>query len=334
MAGVQPSELDPVVRFPFVISPDHKVAVAGSCFAQHVARRLRSRGLNFFDVEPAHPLLPDDTVAEFCYGQFSARFGNIYTSRQLLQLLRRAYGRFQPAEDVWAESGRYFDPFRPTIQPNGFATRQEYDADRRQHFAAVRRMFEQADVFIFTLGLTECWVSRTDGAVFPLCPGTAAGQFDPFRHAFANLTVEDVVADMTVFLAELRAINPAVRVVLTVSPVPLVATALDRHVLVSTVASKAVLRVAVERLTELPGVTYFPSYEIITSPSARGSYFAEDLRSIREEGVRHVMDLFFKHVGASDVKRMPPSSEPKADLFRTAMQNVVDTMCDELRLDP
>jgi len=265
---------------------------------------------------------------------YSARYGNVYTSRQLLQLLRRAYGRFIPADDVWEESGRFFDPFRPSIQPNGFATRQEYDADRAQHFAAVRRMFEQADVFVFTLGLTECWISREDGATYPMCPGTVAGRFDPQRHVLLNLTVDDVIDDMRSFVAELRAVNPSVKLVLTVSPVPLSATALDRHVWVSTTASKAVLRVAAEQLMQLPDVAYFPAYEIITSPSNRGSYYADDLRSISEAGVQHVMTLFLRHACAPSANRTVTSSDADPQAYLAQMQDLVDTMCDESRLDP
>src|SRR5205823_3059266 len=73
-------------------------------------------------------------------------------------------------------------------------------------------------------------------------------------------------------------------------------TAVDRHVLVSTTYSKSVLRVAAQQLTEsLDGVHYFPSYEIVTGNFSRGAYFADDLRSILEPGVEHVMSLFFRH---------------------------------------
>ena len=47
-------------------------------------------------------------------------------------------------------------------------------ADRDHHLAMVRQMFEECDVFVFTLGLTEGWASSVDGAVYPLAPGTVA----------------------------------------------------------------------------------------------------------------------------------------------------------------
>ena len=169
---------DPVVDFPFRLRPQDKVAAAGSCFAQHVARRLREGGFTFLVTETAHPILPAEVAGAFNYGLYSARYGNIYTARQLLQLIRRAYGRFQPQEDVWpGPDGTWFDPFRPQIQPGGFATMEEYRLDRAQHFAAVRRAFEEMDALVFTLGLTESWEAAGDGAAFPVCPGTAAGDF-------------------------------------------------------------------------------------------------------------------------------------------------------------
>ena len=36
-------------------------------------------------------------------GLFTARYGNIYTSHQLLQLLRRTYGTFVPQDNAWTE---------------------------------------------------------------------------------------------------------------------------------------------------------------------------------------------------------------------------------------
>lgn len=330
----QPSAaINPVVQSPFRLVRTDKVVAAGSCFAQHISRRLRENKFSFLVTETAHPILDPAIAERFHYGVFSARYGNIYTARQLLQLFQRAYGTFTPADDCWEQGGRFFDPFRPQIQPNGFATRAEYDSDRVQHFAAVRRAFEEMDVFVFTLGLTECWVSSEDGAAYPVCPGTAAGVFDASRHAFVNFSVDDVVADFSAFLEALRSVNPTIRVVLTVSPVPLQATALDRHVLVSTAYSKAVLRVAAEMLARTPNVAYFPSYEIVTSAFSRGAYFAPDLRNVTEEGVDHVMRVFF--AGMTDEASEPPPQppEPEPDPVREAVR-VFKALCDEDRLDP
>jgi hypothetical protein len=294
--GVPPGEVDVVAKFPFAIGREDKIATAGSCFAQHIARRLSASGFNYFVAEPAHPILGEEIGRQFNYGVFSCRYGNIYTSRQLLQLFKRAYGEFAPIDDVWEEGGRYIDPCRPVIQPNGFATLEEMKGDRERHLAAVRQMFEELDVFVFTMGLTEGFINRADGTAYPVCPGVSGGQFDDDKHVFHNETVAEVVANTSEFLARLRAVRPHSRVILTVSPVPLVATKEDRHVLQSTTYSKSVLRVAAQELVgRHSAVAYFPSYEVITGNYNRGAYYQEDLREVREEGVEHVMRLFFKH---------------------------------------
>jgi hypothetical protein len=203
----------------------------------------------------------------------------------------------------------------------------------------VRRAIQELDILVFTFGLTEVWINRADGTAYPLCPGVCGGTFDPQQHVFVNLTAADVVADMTAAIALLREVNPAARVILTVSPVPLIATAENRHVQVSTTYSKSVLRVAAEELTKsLPNVHYFPSYEVITGNFARGCYFADDLRSVREEGVRHVMSLFFKHATDGSVvfaQTAPPtqSAETLNMRFMQRMDEVVEVLCDEDQLD-
>jgi hypothetical protein len=336
MTRTLPDDIDPVISAPWKISTSDMIATGGSCFAQHVAQRLRDAGLRHLELETAHPTLSPKTAAAFGYGPFSARYGAIYTARQLLQLLRRAYGRFTPQDDVWEDgmTGNLFDPFRPTIQPNGFPTWREYEVDRKRHFAAVREMFETLDVFIFTLGLTECWSAKADGAVYPLCPGVAAGRFDSDKHGFCNFGVREVTDDLDQFLTELRAINSKARLILTVSPVPLAATAEPRHVWISTTLSKAVLRLAAEEIARRPGVIYFPSYEIITSPAARGNYFDEDLRSVSTLGVDHVMRLFFAHMVDGSSGSAPSPAIPSEQLFLQQAQRAMDVLCDESRLDP
>jgi hypothetical protein len=343
VAAPAPGDVDPVVDLDIRIDRSTKVATAGSCFAQHIARYLRNSGFNYYVAEPGHPVLPASVRLANNYGLFSARYGNIYTARQLLQLMQRAYGSFRPVEDVWQESDDVFlDPFRPSAQPGGFISELEMRLDRDQHLAAVRTMFENLDVFVFTLGLTECWVSRSDGAVFPICPGVEGGQFHKSRHLFCNETVDDVVSEMSSFLMLLAQVNPRAQVILTVSPVPLAATARrDQHVLTATTYSKSVLRVAADMLaTRFAHVHYFPSYEIITGAFSRGAYYAEDLRNVLENGVAHVMGLFMKHAtgeapAAAANDGLPAAAAPApAEDSQAMAAKLVEVECDEAGLDP
>lgn len=309
-SGVQQlhaAELDPVGRAAFEITADARVATAGSCFAQHIAQRLRQRGIAPLQTECAPPTLGAAAARQANYGIYSARYGNIYTARQLWQLWQRAQGQYTPLAEGWLRAdGRLADPFRPEIEPSGFADSAALDASRAQHLAAVREMFATLDVFVFTLGLTEAWRRKADGAVLPLAPGVAAGAMDADQYEWVNFTAAEVVADLEAFVTALAAHNPRARVLFTVSPVPLAATYDDRHVLTATTYSKSVLRVAAEEVVRRHAqCTYFPAYEIITGHYNRGAYYDSDLRSVNAAGVDHVMRLFFAHYAPTAAEPLP-----------------------------
>ncbi len=296
VSAVEPHRLDPVVATRFCIAREDRVATAGSCFAQHISRHLASIGFNYFVPESGEELESGERKRRG-FGVFSARFGNIYTVRQLLQLLQEALGTRRATEAPWLRTdGRYIDPLRPNIEPGGFDLPEEVVEARRDHLAHVKRMFLEADVFVFTLGLTEGWQELATGEIFPLAPGVSGGSFDPERYGPVNFSAAQVSEDLSTFLHLLKAINPGVKVLLTVSPVPLIATFEDRHVLVSTTYSKSVLRVAAESaVQEFQWVDYFPSYEIITGAFNQGRYYEEDLREINRAGVGHAMRCFLQH---------------------------------------
>lgn len=337
VARIPAGNVDPVADFPFRVAPAEKVATAGSCFAQHIARHLAQSGYNYYIAEQPHPALGPALARDFGYGVFSARYANIYTSRQLLQLIQRAEGMFVPATDVWEAPGGqgFVDPFRPTIHPGGYGSVEEMRADRDRHLAAVRLMLREMDVFVFTLGLTETWVDRRDGAVFPLCPGVSGGQFDSAIHQFLNLSIDDVRNDLNQSLALLRGIRPKLKVILTVSPVPLKATASIDHVLTATCYSKSVLRVAAHDVADThDNVGYFPSYEIITGNFNRGAYYADDLREVRPEGVSHVMRTFFEHVAESGARPNLTADRPTPSApIIPAARNAALLECEEELLE-
>lgn len=293
--GQQPAEaLQDLYRRRFVIAPTDRIATAGSCFAQHISGRLRRQGYTVLDTEPPPRGLDGPAQARFGYGLFAARFGNIYTARQLLQLLEQARGKFRPADIAWQRDGRWYDALRPNVEPEGLDSVEEVQALREQHLRQVRAMIRQTDVFVFTFGLTEAWLHTESGTVYPTAPGTLAGSYDPAIHAFRNFTYEETLADFLAVRAIFRKSNPSVRFLLTVSPVPLAATAADAHVLAATVRSKSVLRAVAGALSERhEDIDYFPSYEIITAPFTGGRFYEEDRRAVTRAGVDAVMQAFF-----------------------------------------
>ena len=330
------ADVNPVVNVRFELDRKSKVATAGSCFAQHISRTLEKKGLTYFVAEPGNHLSKEEASRRH-YGVFSARYGNLYTARQLVQLFDRAFGRFRPLDTHWARGdGRLVDPFRPQIEVDGFDSVQSIEHARDEHFALVREMFEQLDVFVFTLGLTEAWRNRHDGAVFPLAPGVVAGDIASEQYEFVNFGVSDIVADMQAFIDRLLVVNANAKVILTVSPVPLIATYENQHVLVASTYSKSVLRAAAGEIALRNSMCdYFPSFEIITGSYNRGAYFESDLRSVTAEGVDHVMRLFLSHyVGDNHARGSSETNATSNDDIRKELALTNEIICDEEAIDP
>jgi hypothetical protein len=331
MAGRPLLEINPHTSSPLKISPTTRVGSGGSCFAQNITTAMRNRGYNYFVTEVAPPFFSGDDAVKNNYGIFSARYGNLYTPLQWLQLIQRSVGSFIPNDQFWTDGkGRFFDLLRPRIKPQGFSSQLEMESDMRQHLRAVKALFEQVDVFVFTLGLTEGWQSTVDGTIYPTCPGCgSAGDFDPTKYIFRNFSVPETTDHLSQAIKLLTSLNPTIEVILTVSPVPLIATMEQRHVLQATTYSKSVLRVAAEQTAiGFNNVHYFASFEIITGTGNTQAYFASDRRSVTENGVEHVMKCFFELYGSASKASQRHESNIPAIAEGAAVRNG-GIICDE-----
>lgn len=330
--GLDPRSFPALYKKKFAISPTDRIVTAGSCFAQHIARVLKGKGYRLVDVEPAPPGMSQTTAERFGYGLYSARYGNIYSIRQLLQLLQETKGGTPRSESIWERNGRYFDALRPGVEPEGLESPEEVQAHRARHLKAVRRLMVGMDVFVFTFGLTEAWVHRESGTVYPTAPGTIAGEFDPDKFEFKNFTFNEVYADFIAVRRALRRRNANLRFLVTVSPVPLTATASGDHVLAATVHSKSVLRaVAGELSKEFEDVDYFPSYELIAAHPSKGAFYERNLRSVAPWGVDAAMNLFMsEHNDQGAMAPTAPRRRPRMDDDDDEADRVI---CEEVVLE-
>jgi GSCFA family len=334
-AVAQSSALDigPLWSPKFDIAPEDRIITAGSCFAQNIGRALKARGYEWWDAEPAPPMLSEAAAREFNFGIFSFRTGNIYTAALLHQWVAWATGDMVAPSEVWEDDGRYYDPMRPQIEPSGFASQAELLASRAATLKAISRAIRGCKVFVFTLGLTEGWVDRDTGLVYPMCPGTVAGRFDPDRHLFRNFSYPETMAPLSKTLDLCKRINPDIRFLLTVSPVSPTATAEPgEHVLTAASYTKSTLRaVAGDLCKKRADTDYFPGFELITSHPFRAMFFDLNLRTVNPYGIDFVMKHFMSSLSRrsgteAPVPRAETRSEPRP-------LDPVEALCDDMILD-
>jgi hypothetical protein len=324
-------DIDQLYQKKFDIAIDDRIVTAGSCFAQHIARKLRERGYNYCDYEPAPNFFPVTKRKSYNYGVYSARYCNIYTTRQLLQTIERCLGVRKHTDVIWTKGSGFVDPFRPVVEPEPYVSIDEMLAARGSHYRAVRRVFEESDILVFTLGLTEAWLDKATGDVYPMCPGTQGGSFDPQQHIFHNFGFSEVYDDLKSAIELIRTINPRIKFLLTVSPVPLTATASGHHVLPATIYSKSVLRaVAGQIFEDDPSVDYFPSFEVVSSHPFNGFAFQPNQREVNTKGVDFVMDHFFSEhtLTLPDTK----TSVERSKAFELEKDNS-EAVCEEMLLE-
>jgi hypothetical protein len=140
-----------------------------------------------------------------------------------------------------------------------------YDPDVQ---IATRQLFDKADVFILTFGLSEIWYDEPTGEVF--WRAVPAGKFDPNRHKFRIASYEETLAGLRRIHTLIRKHRANVKIIVTLSPIGLAATFRDESCIAANAVSKATLRAAIDALYREvrpidPDFFYFPSYEVVSA---------------------------------------------------------------------
>ena len=318
----------------FEINASTKFSTSGSCFAQHISNWLKLNGFSWLDSEPPPLNISGQESKDFGYSIFTFRTGNIYTAALQKQWVYWALELEVPSDEFIEHEGIFYDPFRPLIPLKGYLNLNELYDERNHTFKCIRKTLTETNIFIFTLGLTEGWMN-SEGYTYPMCPGTVRGAFNKNVHLFFNQDFQSVYQDLNNAFDAINKINPSIKFLLTVSPVPLTATASNDHVLVATNYSKSVLRSVAGALTQLRNdVDYFPSYELISSPAMRGIYFDENLRTVKKEGVDFVMSHFQKGVLKKDQPFLEKNQHQKkpASIANSYSENA-EEFCEDILLE-
>jgi hypothetical protein len=175
------------------------------------------------------------------------------------------------------------------------------DDSNRASYAAV---FEKVDGIILTVGLAEVWLDSVSGGVF--WRGVPKSLYDETRHVCRVSSVEENEDNLREIVRLIRAVKPDIPIILTLSPVPLRATASDKSCITVDTVSKAILRVAIDNVmaSKPANVYYWPSFEIVRSlaPHLPHEWFGEDgnTRHVNRDAVHMILKAFMRHFFGMD----------------------------------
>ena len=282
----------PQIEPRFTLGRDAKIFTTGSCFARNIERSLAMAG---FDA-PAFGVV--DAISG-CYGDVlpdepGVDIFNKYTPPSMYNDVRWHAESLDPLDVLYDREGLCWNSQIHLKSPGDPAMMRDIT---RRVFDYNRRVFS-ADLVVMTLGLVEAWYDRERGLYLNEKP---PGKFalDP-RFEFRTLGFEDCRQAVSAYITTVRASNPGVPVVITVSPVTLATTMRGGDVRVRNCYSKSLLRAVTEQVSlEIENVHYFPSYEMATL-SRRDLVYAEDDIHIRQAFVDYIIFSFLQNYLRAD----------------------------------
>jgi GSCFA family len=284
----------PYVQKHPLIDKNTPIGSAGSCFAIEIARALQEQEFNYVITERADDtstgVFVDNYTAGDQYAHGSFNSGIQFNTMNFRHLAEKAFGsrdfkRLVVEQKSTSGHTYYMDPYREDIF---FTSEQAYADDYHKHRNAIREALSQCEVFILTPGLNECWELK-DGTVMARNPRLATYPYAKHK----TLTVAENVENLEFFFNTVKQHNPNFKLILSLSPVPFLATgrAETHHVIEANCHSKATLRVAIDEVVQNNAdIYYLPSYEYVSYCSQKP--WMEDDRHVQRDTVRQIIQMF------------------------------------------
>ncbi len=268
---------------PFRFDRSAPIYAVGSCFARNVELSLEERGFNVASLPQ-----PDSPLSQVAGGR---SLFNKYAPHAIEQELSWALHPdvTHPGDLAFLrlKEDEYLDPHFGGSHIVPLPELQALRAAYNTHIQGIK----QCPVLIITLGLVECWYDKELDLYLNLAPPHAAIAAYPGRFEFRVLDYAEVLESLERSYGLLQRFgHPELKLLVTVSPVPLARTFRDDDVLQASCYSKSVLRAAVEvfRLNK-ENVAYFPSYEIVTLADRAVAWGNADYRHVNPNMVARVM---------------------------------------------
>ena len=275
----------PCAKPSFAIKPTDSVFTIGSCFARNVETALRDIGMTVTSNENQLGVVGDSLG-------FTPNFFNKYSIHSIYNDLKWALERDSyPGDDIiypMHKDGLYAD-MQLGMSKLQFA--MDDIRDFRTRYLDVMARARDADVVIITLGYVETWYDNKLGIYLNTSPPKPLIKAEPDRFDFRVLSYNDVLGalhDVHALLVKHR--TKPLKMLVTVSPVPLLSTFRDVDVLVANTYSKSVQRAAIDEfIRDVDGVDYFPSYEFVTLSNPDLAWSRGDYRHVSPDLVAQIM---------------------------------------------
>jgi len=141
-------------------------------------------------------------------------------------------------------------------------------------------VIKNSDVFILTLGVAPAFFDRTTGDFVLPRPSALNSRALAEKYLFRTTSVKENVDNVLYLIKFIRDMSPDIRIVVTVSPVPLQASFEFESAVQADCLSKSTMRLVAHEVvnnSNISNVLYWPSFEIFRWAGSNASqYYAAD----------------------------------------------------------
>lgn len=277
----------------FTLEPGSTIYTIGSCFARNVEVALNEKGFNVPTLAAALP--PEDYSGRTAYANTVL---NKYTPYSMADEIMRGLGMEYPDMGLVEVRDGWYDPQASYL--NAFP--RERAVEIRTLLDETSKKLLDADALVLTLGLTETWRIKATGATLNHMNGAIwRGSFDQIE--FFNAGVTDCFEVLSTALDALFKRRRNMKVIITVSPVPMASTFSGQDVVAANTYSKAVLRVVAQMIADrYPLADYFPSYEMVTNSPRALAWYPDQIHPTRELVGEVIGEFARRYAGSKGVE--------------------------------
>ncbi len=243
------------------ITHSDKVLLIGSCFAESIGEKLLSNKFQTL-INPNGILFNPISIATalHSYLQPETRNPKLETSNGL-------YASFD-------HHGSFSSTTKEELEHKIISSRKE-----------AHQFLKEAKFLVITFGSAFAYRHLKTNLIVANCHKLPQQDFKK-----ELLSVETIVSEYRSLIAELKKINPALNIILTVSPVKYLRDGLTENNL-----SKSILIQSVHQLTTancLLPTEYFPAYELVNDDLRDYRFYKEDMAHPNELAINYVWEKF------------------------------------------
>ncbi|GAB4016953.1 GSCFA domain-containing protein [Spirosoma koreense] len=256
---------------PNPVGLESRIVTVGSCFAEVMGRRLADHKLNVLN----NP------------------FGTLFNPISIANVLTMALQGTHPDESLYIERDGIW--FHYDFHSSLWATSQTELRDKlvdclNQTASAIR----QADFLLLTLGTAVVYRHIETGKVVANCHKMPGNLFEKYLYQIDHLR-----DDLNKLVKTLHRANPALKLLLTVSPVRH-----TRDTLPLNSVSKSTLRVIAHELTTWTNwIFYFPAYELMMDDLRDYRFYDADLIHPNEQAHEYIFGKFAESAFDANLRR-------------------------------